>query len=239
MMEPETIAATGYPSTEHSAFYQLTLLPSGLHERIGGLDFQQGMNSVVHRHRTASEASARFADLLVEQDTGVEGYYLIETELFVFFTAAVAAVESACWALHGLGCALDPGAFPMNTNDERERVNPTETASRFRGKWTRADPLTKRLILFANGDEFIDLRGRRNRLSHRALPARQIDVTVNEPGSETVTRIYWDDEPLKPDLTANRLNWLTGALADLWAAGAQFMQARRADQSWPPGGEGV
>ena len=60
MIEPETIAASGYPSTEHTAFYQRTLHPSGLHEHTAGLDFQQGMYSVVYRHRTASEASARF-----------------------------------------------------------------------------------------------------------------------------------------------------------------------------------
>ena len=31
MMEPETIAAPGYPTAEHESFYRRTLLPSGLH----------------------------------------------------------------------------------------------------------------------------------------------------------------------------------------------------------------
>jgi hypothetical protein len=96
--------------------------------------------------------------------------------LYGFFTNALSAIESFCFAAYFLGTALKKSDF--EPEPKLWRTNPEKTLRCFRNLYSNS-PFTKALLRCIWSEQYATVSAVRNMLSHRFSPGRVIRPMVN------------------------------------------------------------
>jgi hypothetical protein len=183
-------------------------------------------NALAYRFHGAVEAGVKFQRSL--RDSGShpapQQRFQQEEALFNFFSNGFAAFEALFYGLYAIGSFIDPSAFPLETQKERQRVSPSHANEAFR----RAFPSDPILSAFANlfsDPAYQRWRDMRNVLTHRAAPGRRMYVGL---GRDDAPPVEWklNDLPLNGALVPGHQAELARHIAAVLSAASTFLAAR-------------
>ena len=142
-----------------------------------------------------------------------------EDALFGLYGAALSAIECVTFAAFVAGSIVQPSAFPIATEKDLRAITPSETAKRFASAFL-GDQIVTALQAMLASPAFGAISGARNVLSHRGVPPRTHNVTVNEslggpPPPSTPPTTIWalDGSLLAPGIGQAREAELAAILA--------------------------
>ena len=158
-----------FPTTEHDSV-NVQLAPYQPKTPIVWGEYAGGWNAVAIRFKTAADADDRFT-ASIAQSASPAPYprQAQEEDLFTFFVAGFASIESFAYACFALGAMLQPANFPTATPQDLTRIKPitSNVSSRYTFRGRRlAQPFPRfcRTGRSINGDLFAtSLRTARHR----------------------------------------------------------------------------
>lgn len=196
-------------------------------------EFKLAAVAVAHRYRACDEARAsmcaawdRCGGRLHSEDL-----YAQQRDLFVFFTAGVAAVESACYACYVMATRRAPTVFSFS---EKERSKTFTSDPQFFSETIAKAPPGHGLTGVANvadalqkSAEWKTWKAFRNLLVHRTLPPHHARASfgATEPPRKLLSYVAtWSTEEIwaEADYLENKLGWLASQLEQLMCEGARL-----------------
>jgi hypothetical protein len=158
--------------------------------------------------------------------------YIQQRELFEFFENGHAVLETFHFTAYMLGAAATPERFPLSSEQDRKKVNPSLTRDRFREVFPDS-PLARHLLLLADDPQQDEWRKIRGVLAHRLAPNMAIYVPMTLPdGTKTpVSPPEWNSLPpgikliIDDQTTADRRAWLAKTLTVLVRCASDFVNA--------------
>lgn len=158
--------------------------------------------------------------------------YEQERELFDFFVAGLAMIQTLCYGLFAIASIANATHFPMATEGDRRVISPEMTRDKYRSVWP-GEPVSIRLgTRIDSNAHYGELKEIRNYLAHRAAAPRHFSTipTVvtgghesRKAGSGVRTAVWLRGLSIDATLTAIRQKWLTDSLRDVLDATAQFV----------------
>ena len=178
-----------------------------------------GWNGLENRFRSCAESDEAFTASIRQGGGGPPPpeRYVQERELFSFFVAGLASVESLCFGLFAIGSLLRPSDYPTATPEDLRRISPESTARAF-GTFFPGDALALALQSFTASQEFRDWKEIRNVLAHRSAPGRRIFSGTQQAAE------WWGGIPLDQNTTTSRRHWLSGQISAILGAARSFTE---------------
>ena len=210
---------TDFPDVPHKAVIERMAAKRDAHTHAVN-QCLAGWNGVAYRYRSCTEHDEAFTRL-IEREGNIarsqESIYQQQNELFGFFVAGQAAIESFCFGLFTFASIASPSNFPIATPANLRGINPGSTAQRFASAFPK-ETITARLDQLVSSPEFKEWADVRNLLIHRLSPPRQIDT-----GGVSWGQGVWDNNiSIDAGTTASRRRWLNRTLTDLLTATDTF-----------------
>lgn len=144
--------------------------------------FTSAMNGLRVRFRVMTEAETTYVATVPQSNDTRENVYRQDEGLFSFFTNALSALETLCFLCFALAAQLRPTAFPMATEQDQRRINPTFVLKRFELIFPK-DAITKAIAAIVSDPVLQEVQDTRNILSHRGNPPRHYNVNLSvNPG---------------------------------------------------------
>lgn len=183
-------------------------------------EFVCAWNAVAYRFQSVGFHDHAYS--LAVRQLGEGGYhlkrYIVEREIFNFFTNGLATIEDVYYALYAVGATLDSSTFPMLTPKDRKRATLERTVEKFNSRFT-GEPITRLLQGLHQAPEFERFEGLRNILSHRLAFATE---PANDGGRiwrnvelQVGNAIERPEIKVDETLTASRRKWIAQTLQDL------------------------
>ena len=142
--------------------------------------FASAWNALAFRLRAAQEHSVAFSTSVAESSgPPPEQRYRQETDLFVFVTSAVSAVECFFFAAHCIGALVTPTVFPVS-KPSHLKLYPDHVRNHFVQAYPD-DKLTTAMRQSLASSEYATLSDLRNVLAHRGTPPRQHFLSASGP----------------------------------------------------------
>lgn len=186
-------------------------------------EFTGGWNAVSARFEGCTDASEAYTKLVIEagNSPAVPMRYTQDNELFIFFFAGFAVLDSLAYSLFSLGNMLASPEFPMNTEDDLKSITFAFTAKRFSTHYPREDLSAKLNALLATA-KYEEWKNVRNILAHRVAPGRNFYMGGDKNGlTEWTIGVAIDD-----NTTQSRRIWLCRQLVELLIATQTFLAGR-------------
>jgi hypothetical protein len=172
-------------------------------------DWIGGWMGLAYRFLAAAEHDLAFVRLLEHGSAPPQPYrYQQDRELTAFIVMAHSSLECLFYSAHAIASAVDPGAAPMTTPEQKSRVNRKACQK----AWCRIleDGAFYPLLLKLEHDpEWTSPASQRHTVIHRSQPGR--DLAIGRPNR-------WFGKVLDDTFTAKPRAWIAGALRDLIAA---------------------
>lgn len=182
-----------------------------------------GWNGVASRFAMASAANDRLVESIrAHESPDHETRQFQEENLFVFFVAGLATIDSFIYAAFAVCGILQPESFPLNTTDDARKVKIELLRERLSRFWPQS-PLTQQIDVLGEDAGFRRWRDIRNILAHRTLPPRH-----HFAGSDPENLTEWDVAeriPMGVRMTADFRAWLSSATSECVATLASFVEA--------------
>jgi hypothetical protein len=190
-------------------------------------EFNAAWNALAYRYRSCHEHDRKFTNSVSSAGDAPRQpeRYAQERELFGFFIAGYAAIESLCYGLFAIGSILKPEYFKMATECQRKGINPGNTAKQFCGQFHkhRISTVLKQLTRSSEFDEWDKTR---NVLIHRTHPARAFYHVPDMAPPPTTARGLNTPMVIDPQTTASRRAWLAGRIHELLNAADEFTKKK-------------
>jgi hypothetical protein len=148
-----------------------------------------------------------------------------ERDLYGFFVSGLSVVESFCYGLYGIASMLRSDRFPIQTDDEKRRINPQMVTDKFASVFP-GEPVTQELSALMGNQNFGKWKDVRNMLAHRASPGRRHSITLPVGREAERGTSAWGNLTLSEHVTADRRRWLSNTLGSLLRATANFTTTR-------------
>jgi hypothetical protein len=163
-------------------------------------------SGVTHRYFSAAAADDRFR-VSIKQQPGPPPpeRQPQEEDLFLFFVAGLAAIESFTYATYAVGAMLDSTAFPFSTPDDRRKVTPKTTSERL-SKRFGGTSIAARFAGLLKDKEFKTWSDIRNEQAHRLVAPRHHHL-----GGADEPYVVWGathELPMNDKTTAYFRSWL-------------------------------
>jgi hypothetical protein len=187
--------------------------------------FGPAWNGVAQRYRMALDYHGEFTTVVTT--TGLGGRrYDEDKALFGLFSAAHSVVDCLSYAMHAIGAAVVPKAFPINAHDLK-KVTVHSVVSRYESAFPGME-LTLLLLKLRTSPELAHLQRVRNILVHRVVPGRQIFLSLSSTPAD-VDRWHLDphgvpDQSLAPADLDKFLVWLPVTVEAIAKATARLLR---------------
>jgi hypothetical protein len=183
-------------------------------------------NALAYRYHGAVEAGAKFQKSLRDSGPNPAPQQRFEQEqsLFNFFSNGFSAFEALFYGLFAIGSFIDPGAFPLETQKEQQRVSPSFANEVFKRAFP-SDPILSAFLNLFSDPAYQRWRDMRNVLTHRAAPGRRMYVGI---GRDDTPPVEWklNDLPLNAALVPGHQTELARLIADVLSAAVTFLESR-------------
>jgi len=183
-------------------------------------EFTGGWNAVRARFEGCTDASEAYTKLVIAagNSPSIPTRYTQDNELFIFFFAGFAVMDSLAYALFSLGNMLASPDFPMATEKNLKSINFASTAKRFSTRYPNED-LSVMLSALSTTTKYVELKNVRNILAHRVAPGRNLYMGGDKNGlAEWTIGVAID-----ANTTQARRFWLCKQLACLLCATEIFL----------------
>lgn len=146
-------------------------------------DFREAWNALGYRYYEAQETADQFEQHFNAHGEGPPPLerYQQERLLFDFFSSAVSSLDAFYYGVYALASIAYPSNFPLATEANRRRVNPTNVIADL-ALHLPGDPAIAPLQAEYAGNRYVELRTARNVLTHRAAPGRRFQMEIGSPG---------------------------------------------------------
>lgn len=190
-------------------------------------EYVAGWIALTHRFRACAEYDESFAEFFERYGGSPQALerHAQERDLYGFFVSGLSVIESFTYGLFAIASMLRSDRFPIQTDDEKRRINPQMVRDKFASVFP-GEPVTEELSALMADHTFGEWKDYRNMLAHRGAPGRKISVTIAEPSGAEHRTSAWRNATLDERFTAVRRSWLAGTLGSLLAATADFTTAR-------------
>jgi hypothetical protein len=179
--------------------------------------FSAGWTAVAHRFLLCSEHDIGFTQSISAFGTapGQGQRHVQERELFYFFVAGLAVLESFCYSVYATGSIIAVNDFPMSTSNHLKAVTPQLTYTKLKSLFP-SDSLTTALYQTLQDLMYTEWKDIRNKLAHRVAPGRLHNVSVGSTPLAPMTT-EWKDIGLSIDTntTSIRFQWLSTKVNEL------------------------
>lgn len=147
--------------------------------------------------------------------------YNQERELFNFFMAGLATIESLYYGLFAIASMVDAQMFPITTPKDMRSITPERTTCQFKKVFPK-ESITVALEQVTTAQDFLDWKEIRNILAHRSVPGRIIRLQVGTSAHHRSAALWAKGIQIDKNTTASRRKWLAKAIADLLNATDDF-----------------
>lgn len=183
-------------------------------------------NALAYRFHGAVEAGTKFQKSLSDSGShpAPQQRFQQEEALFNFFSNGFAAFEALFYGLFAIGSFINPGAFPLGTQKEQQRVSPSHANEIFKRAFP-SDPILSAFVNLFNDPAYQRWRDMRNVLTHRAAPGRRIYVGI---GRNDTPPVEWklNGLPLDAALVPGHQIELARLIAHVLSAAGKFLATR-------------
>ena len=195
--------------------------------------FVSAWSALVYRLRAARKHAAAFsASVALSSGPPPEERYRQETDLFVFATSALSAVECFFFAAYCIGACGRPSAFPIVQPTDLQNVSPVSVRDRFATAFPN-DSLTAVMQRRLEASEYQTVSDVRNVVSHRGIPIRQHSLSAGGPDRpSTIPSNLKDlasdwryDRALTASMLDPYLAWLENTVNELVVETARFVDS--------------
>jgi hypothetical protein len=191
--------------------------------------FAGAWRAVAYRFKSCTEHDLAFTESI--QRTGdappSPERYIQERELFCFFVAGLAVIESFYYGMFAVASMLDSTSFPVATPGDLRFITPKKTAERFADRF-REERLTAALDRTINSNAYREWKDVRNILAHRTAPGRIIYASVGStkrPPQPAQWKIGTGMQ-LDESTTSSRRKWLAETVGTLLREADGFTASR-------------
>lgn len=191
------IMPSDFPNRDYEAVFQKAqphaLIDPVIFEQFGG-----AWNAIAYRFLAACDDSDALTISLGEKFPNVAERYAQERHLFGFFSNGFSVFEASFYALFSLGALIDPKNFPINSDEDKRRINPSSTIEAMKRAFP-GDQIIERAKAVTQSPIYLEWREVRNILTHRSAPGRTFFVGFSDddeglPDSWKIKGIPLDSE---------------------------------------------
>jgi hypothetical protein len=208
-----------FPAADFEAIYT-KITPRSSHS--AHTRFVGAWNAISYRYKAVTECEVQFTASIVRDGPGPGQpiRYEQERDLFNFFSSGVSVFDAFCFGAFAIGAHTGSTYFQLVTDTDERKVNWKRLIDAYTKSFAN-DPITPLLNSIDADGALAALRDARNILMHRAVPPRQIGVSIGSVAVEPVSTI----DRLNLTLDQNTTKSLRKEIVRLLSLGLSGMRA--------------
>ena len=189
--------------------------------------FAGAWRAVAYRFRSCTEHDLAFTESIRRAGDAPPSpeRHIQERELFCFFVAGLAVIESFYYGMFAIASMLDSANFPVATPSDLRSISPRKTVERF-GECFREETLTVALKRIIDDDVYREWKEIRNILTHRTVPGRIIYASVGSAKRPPPPAQWKIGIQLDESTTGARREWLAQTVNALLREADKFTANR-------------
>jgi hypothetical protein len=175
--------------------------------------FADAWRAIAYRFKSTAEHDLTFRESIQRAGDAPPQpeRYIQERELFCFFVAGLAVLESLCYGLFAVASMLDADNFPVVTDEDLRSVTPIKATQKF-ARYFPGDGITNAMQGMINDTAYSEWKRVRNVLAHRTAPGRIIYFSVGSTPKPTMPAHWKIGMQIDEGTTSSRRKWLPSVL---------------------------